>query len=119
MTRKSIERRCFEIERNYLLEGFVSGGWLYADVTNEVEINGKRGNYALLSQGTRFGITSLGYIDTATREFKKFEPQVNTAFDSTQSGGGGRKTKMYVPISQLSELKTLDEVLAIPGISIK
>lgn len=73
----------------------------------------------MLSQATRFGITYLGYIDQQTREFRKFEPEIHTPFESTQAGGGGKKTKMYVPVTQLSHLRTLEDVLSISGISIR
>ena len=71
------ERRTLEIGENLNLDGFVSNlRWLNCDVTPEIEINGNTDNYALLSQGTRFGFTYLGYIDRETREFKKFENAV-------------------------------------------
>jgi len=120
MVREEVERRCLEIERSLYLDGFVSETpWLNADITREVEISGRNARYILLSQATRFGITYLGYIDPQTREFRKFDPELHTSFESTQAGGGGRKTKMYVPVTQLPDLRTLEEVLSIPGISIR
>ncbi len=114
-----VERTYLEIERNLMLDGFVSSiPRLHADVTREVEINGRRGNYALLSQGTRFGIADLGYIDPITREFRIYDRLRPAQFESTE-GGGGRKTGMYVPNSQLPSLQTIEEVLSISGISIK
>lgn len=52
---KEIERICLEIGRSFSLTGFISEiPWLNCDVTSSVDINGKIGNYALLSQGVRF-----------------------------------------------------------------
>ena len=115
---EKIERRCLEIERSLNLNGFISNlSWLNCDVTSSVDINGKIGNYALLSQGLRFGLRELGYIDSLTREFKKFESQKDkrglptevTVFESIDSNKEGRKTRMYVPISQLKYLIVLDD----------
>ncbi|MDP3733967.1 MAG: hypothetical protein Q8R37_01950 [Nanoarchaeota archaeon] len=120
-----VERQCVEIEKSLQLAGFVSSTpWLNCDVTIPLEINNRKGHYALLSQGMRFGFTELGYIDFTTREFKLFESPKDrkglrletTLFemkDMTQ------KTKMYVPLNQLQYLKTLEEILSIPGISLK
>lgn len=116
----SAERIPIKIIKSFGLKGFISNlGWLNCDVSDTIKIGEETGNYACLSQGTRFGATYLGYIDQQTREFRKFEPEIAAGFDSKGSGGLGDKTMVYVPSTQLNKLSKIEEVLSIPGIFIK
>lgn len=106
------------------MEGFVSQTpWLNCDVTVPVDIEGRVARYALISQGMRFGQTELGEIDPSTREFRVFGsvndergiPKAITFFETLDRP----RIKLYVPVSQLPYLKTIEEVLSIPSISIR
>ncbi len=73
--------------------------------------------YALLAIVPQHGIMNLGEIDPETRKFELYDSEMRE-YALYEIASNHVVNKIFVPSNQLDELKTLDEVLGIPGIDI-
>ena len=112
-----------EIEEVMELQGaFISHGVnahyrvpLYAHVAKPVRDNGVEKRYVLLAHFPRHGMAGLGDIDSESKRFLEFRPEVIAHY---KRASNRVIYEMSVPASELSRLKTIDDVLAVPGIQI-
>lgn len=83
-------------------------------ITTPVYREGHQTPLALLTTHAESGHIYLGEIDPTTKQFTYFDRSNNAGYLQKSNG---RIFVVLVPHVQRSRLKTLDEILAIPGIS--
>ncbi len=109
-----------EIERVMELEGALSSKpgneqiVVYAHVSKPVRDRGEYKRYAILASFPQNGMTNIGEIDPATRQFQNFQPDVVVLYKRADNRV---ICEMNLLASELYRLKTIDDVLAIPGIT--
>ena len=112
-----------EIQKVLELEGalrsdFMCATSVYAHISKPVKKDGTDVQYALMAIFPQHGIMHLGDINRDTKFFEHYDPAMR---DSAlyERADNHVVRKVMVPTEQLNRLRTLDEVLAIEGISIK
>ena len=89
-----------------------------AHVSKPVTVEGREIRYALLTQASpQQNMMELGNIDPETNIFEYLDPN-RVEFSTYRRAPNGVIIEANVPSSQVSSLKSLDEVLAITGISV-
>ena len=117
------KRIAVDIEKVLELKGAIDPGtrgsmWVYAHISPPVDIGRGTAQYALLAPAPEHGIAYLGEINPETREFRTYEA-IGISKPTYYERAKNRVIRqMSVPVDQLENLKTKDEVLAIPGISV-
>ena len=91
---------------------------VYAHISNPVKKDGQDTQYAMLAIFPQHGIMHLGDINPKTKMFEDYDPDIGK-FALYTRAGNHVVNRVSVPSEQLNRLKTLDEVLAINGISVK
>ena len=113
-----------EIQKVLELEGAIRPDFncptsLYAHISKPVKRNrNEEVQYALIAIFPQHGIMELGEINPATRVFRGYDPRgIDLSFYERASNNVIKEIKVLG--NQVRGLKTLDEVLAIEGISVK
>ncbi len=91
---------------------------VYAHVSKPVKKDGEDVQYAMLAIFPQHGIMHLGEINAETRMFGNYDPNWKDLALYTKSSNHV-VNQVSVPSKQFDKLKTLDDVLGIPGISVK
>ena len=113
----------FQIERVIKLEGayrkdFNCKSSVYAYISKPVKRDGQYVKYAMLVISPQHGVMCLGDINSETKMFEDYDPKILTLALYTRANNQV-VNQVFVPSKQLKKLKTLDDVLAIKGISVK
>ncbi|PIN94077.1 hypothetical protein COU54_00425 [Candidatus Pacearchaeota archaeon CG10_big_fil_rev_8_21_14_0_10_31_24] len=112
-----------EIQRVLELEGALSSDFkcatsVYAHISKPEKKDGTDVQYALMAIFPQHRIMHLGDINRDTKFFEHYDSTMRD-FALYERADNHVVRKVRVPIEQLNRLRTLDEVLAIEGISIK
>jgi len=91
---------------------------IYAHVSNPVKKDKQDIQYAMLAIFPEHGIMHLGDINPETKMFEYYDSNMRR-FTFYTRAENNVINQVSVPSEQLNKLKTLDEILAIDGISIK
>ena len=91
---------------------------IYAHVSKPVRDQGREVQYAILDIYPRSGIMNLGNINPETRVFEHFDPGQGIQAHYRRADNHV-VCEVFVPVEQLRDLKTIDDVLSIPGITVK
>lgn len=92
---------------------------VYAHVSYPISLSDKKSQaYACLAIFPQHGIMNLGNIDPKTKRFEGFNGKQTQIATYTRARNHVIK-RVSIPAEQREKLKTLDEVLAIEGITIK
>ena len=91
---------------------------VYAHVSMPLKKEGQSVQYVMIAIFPRHGTMPLGDINPVTKRFEHYDPDMNNLALYTRADNHV-VTQVSIPVQQLERLKTLDDVLAIEGISIK
>jgi len=112
-----------EIEKVLELKGAIRSypkgpSSIYAHISKPIDDKGEKIQYAMLAVFPQHGIMHLGNINSKTMMFENFDPNLRiSAFYSRAENHV--VSNIQVPSDQLEKLKKLEEVISIPGISVK
>ena len=87
---------------------------VYCHVSTPVQDEGKEKRYALIAACPQGGRTLLGDIHPDQGEFREFSREV-TFYERASNHV---VCQMHIPVAQLESLRTIDNVLASPHVSI-
>jgi hypothetical protein len=107
-------QKVMQINTDPRIAGNQGHGIAYAHISEPVQGKGRNIQYALIAEFPRHGVMQLGNINPETGKFEPLSP--NEAFYKRAPNHVVREVS--VPVEQLNELKTLEELLSIQKVRV-
>jgi hypothetical protein len=108
-------QKVMQINTDSRIAGNQGHGIAYAHISEPIQDQGRNIQYALIAEFPRHGVMQLGNINPETGRFVPLSP-TDDAFYKRADNHVVREVS--VPVEQLNELKTLDELLSNPKVRV-